>query len=136
MQVPARIHATEKMIDAIWNDNAPEQAANVAHLPGIVNYSLTMPDIHWGYGFPIGGVAAFDADTGIISPGGVGYDINCGVRLMATKLTRRDIHPKIKNLVNSLFHPVPTGLGSKVELRVSLDEEKNVVQKGAPWDVK
>jgi len=136
MQVPARIYATEKMIDAIRNDNAPEQAANVAHLPGIVNYSLTMPDIHWGYGFPIGGVAAFDADTGIISPGGVGYDINCGVRLMATKLTRRDIHPKIKNLVNSLFHHVPTGIGSKGELRVSLEEEKKVVQKGATWAVK
>ena len=86
MRVPARIYATKDMTETIRNDNAAEQAANVAHLPGIVNHSLAMPDIHWGYGFPIGGVAAFDMKDGVISPGGVGYDINCGVRLMASKL--------------------------------------------------
>ncbi len=77
MRVPARIYATPQMIEHIRSDNAPQQAANVAHLPGIVKASLAMPDIHWGYGFPIGGVAAFDLDEGVISPGGVGYDINC-----------------------------------------------------------
>ena len=87
MRVPARIYATEKLLDAILHDKAPEQAVNVARLPGIVNYSLAMPDMHWGYGFPIGGVAAFDPSEGVISPGGVGYDINCGVRLLASKLS-------------------------------------------------
>lgn len=136
MRVPARIYATENMIDAIRGDNAPEQAANVAHLPGIVNHSLAMPDIHWGYGFPIGGVAAFDVDSGVISPGGVGYDINCGVRLMASRLTRKDVQPQIKELVTSLFQHVPTGVGAKGELRVSVDEEKKVIRKGAKWAVK
>lgn len=136
MRVPARIYATENMIDAIRSDNAPVQAANVAHLPGIVKHSLAMPDIHWGYGFPIGGVAAFDLKNGVISPGGVGYDINCGVRLMASKLSRQDIQPKIRELVNSLFHHVPTGVGSKGELRVSESEEKKIVQEGAHWAVK
>ncbi|MFQ5707517.1 MAG: RtcB family protein [bacterium] len=135
MKVPARIYATANMIDAIRGDNAPEQAANVAHLPGIVNYSLAMPDIHWGYGFPIGGVAAFDVNNGVISPGGVGYDINCGVRLMASKLSRKDIQGKIENLVTSLFHHVPTGVGSKGKLRVSHQTEKKVVVDGARWAV-
>jgi tRNA-splicing ligase RtcB len=134
--VPARIYATENMIEAIRGDNAPEQAANVAHLPGIVNYSLAMPDIHWGYGFPIGGVAAFDIQNGVISPGGVGYDINCGVRLMASKLTRQDIQPKMRELVTTLFHRVPTGVGSKGELRVNESVEKQVLLKGAEWSVK
>jgi tRNA-splicing ligase RtcB len=136
MRVPARIYATENMIEAIRGDNAPEQAANVAHLPGIVNYSLAMPDIHWGYGFPIGGVAAFDIQNGVISPGGVGYDINCGVRLMASKLTRQDIQPKMRELVTTLFHRVPTGVGSKGELRVNESVEKQVLLKGAEWSVK
>lgn len=136
MRVPARIYATENMLDAIRSDNAPEQAANVAHLPGIVNYSFAMPDIHWGYGFPIGGVAAFDLKTGVISPGGVGYDINCGVRLMASKLTRQDIQPKIHDLVNALFHKVPTGVGSKGELRVNESTERQVLLQGAEWAVK
>jgi tRNA-splicing ligase RtcB len=136
MRVPARIYATADMIDAIRNDNAPVQAANVAHMPGIVKYSLAMPDIHWGYGFPIGGVAAFDADDGVISPGGVGYDINCGVRLMASRLTRNDVKPRIRELVASLFNHVPTGVGAKGELRVSEQVEKQVIQGGARWAVK
>ncbi len=136
MRVPARIYATDKMIDAIRSDNAPEQAANVAYLPGIVKYSLAMPDIHWGYGFPIGGVAAFDVNNGVISPGGVGYDINCGVRLMASKLSRQDIQPKIKELVTSLFHHVPTGVGARGELRVTEDIEKKVMMEGALWAMK
>ena len=103
MRVPARIYATAKMLDAIRDDQAAQQAVNVAHLPGIVSFSLAMPDIHWGYGFPIGGVAAFDARSGVISPGGVGYDINCGVRLMASKLSRGEVLPRMRDLVNQLF---------------------------------
>ncbi len=136
MRVPARIYATEDMIDAIRADNAPEQAANVAWLPGIVKYSLAMPDIHWGYGFPIGGVAAFDVKEGVISPGGVGYDINCGVRLMASKLSREDVLPKIRDLIASLFHHVPTGVGARGELRVTDEVEKRVLLEGAHWAVK
>ncbi len=136
MLVPAKIYATQNMIDAIRNDNAPDQAANVAHLPGIINHSLAMPDIHWGYGFPIGGVAAFDVNNGVISPGGVGYDINCGVRLMASKLSKKDIQPKIQDLVTALFNRVPSGLGSKGELRVSDSVEKKVLLNGAAWAVK
>lgn len=136
MRVPARIYATEDMIDAIRADNAPEQAANVAWLPGIVKYSLAMPDIHWGYGFPIGGVAAFDVREGVISPGGVGYDINCGVRLMASKLSREDVLPKIRDLIASLFHHVPTGVGARGELRVTDEVEKRVLLEGAHWAVK
>jgi len=118
MRVPARIYATEKMLPQILGDNAPQQAVNVAHLPGIVKASLAMPDIHWGYGFPIGGVAAFDVDQGVISPGGVGYDINCGVRLMASKLTREQIAPRMRELVNQLFRDVPTGVGAAGALSV------------------
>ena len=89
MRVPGIVYASEKLMESIKKDMAPEQVANVAHLPGIQKYSLAMPDIHWGYGFPIGGVAAFDAETGVISPGGVGYDINCGVRIIRTNLTKK-----------------------------------------------
>ncbi len=135
MRVPARIYATGTMIDAIRNDNAPVQAANVAHLPGIVKYSLAMPDIHWGYGFPIGGVAAFDLNDGVVSPGGVGYDINCGVRLMASRLSRSQIQPKLRSLVNSLFRHVPTGVGARGELRVSHSVERQVLKDGAVWAV-
>src|SRR5215831_5296132 len=95
MRVPGRIYATRELMADIQRDAALEQVANVAHLPGIVGYSLAMPDIHWGYGFPIGGVAAVDADEGVISPGGVGYDINCGVRLVATNLRASEIQDKL-----------------------------------------
>ena len=135
MLVPARIYATEQMMEAIKQDDAPQQAANVAHLPGILNASLAMPDIHWGYGFPIGGVAAFDSKNGVISPGGVGYDINCGVRLMASKLTRKDIEPKLKPLVDELFRRVPTGVGAAGAVHVSVDELKDVVIEGAGWAI-
>jgi tRNA-splicing ligase RtcB len=136
MRVPARIYATEEMIAQIVNDKAPQQAANIAHLPGIVAASLAMPDIHWGYGFPIGCVAAFDLDEGVISPGGVGYDINCGVRLMASRLTREQIEPRLRELVNQLFRDVPTGVGAAGALTVSVDELRCVVERGARWAVK
>jgi tRNA-splicing ligase RtcB len=135
MRVPARIYATEKMLVNILADKAPQQAANVAHLPGIVKASLAMPDIHWGYGFPIGGVAAFDLDQGVISPGGVGYDINCGVRLLASNLTVDDVRPRLRDLVNQLFRDVPTGVGAAGALTVSTTELRRVAREGARWAV-
>lgn len=135
MRVPARIYASEKMLRDISSDKAPEQAMNVAHLPGIVEASLAMPDIHWGYGFPIGGVAAFDVNEGVISPGGVGYDINCGVRLMASKLTREEVLPKARKLVDTLYEHVPTGVGVGGPLKVSEKELARVVTDGAGWAV-
>lgn len=135
MRVPARIYATEEMMAQIIGDKAPQQAANVAHLPGIVTASLAMPDIHWGYGFPIGGVAAFGLEEGVISPGGVGYDINCGVRLMASRLTRGQVEPRLRELVNQLFRDVPTGVGAAGALTVSVDELRGVVERGAHWAV-
>jgi tRNA-splicing ligase RtcB len=135
MRVPARIYATEDMLPSILKDNASEQAANVAWLPGIVNYSFAMPDIHWGYGFPIGGVAAFDVEDGIISPGGVGYDINCGVRLLRTDLERKDVEPKLHQVVDALFHNIPSGVGSTGQLKLKQADEKRVLQQGALWAV-
>jgi tRNA-splicing ligase RtcB (3'-phosphate/5'-hydroxy nucleic acid ligase) len=135
MRVPGRIYATEEMISHIIRDKAPQQVANVAYLPGIVTASLAMPDIHWGYGFPIGGVAAFDLDAGVISPGGVGYDINCGVRLMASQLTRKQVEHRLRELMNQLFRDVPTGVGAAGVLTVSVDELRRVVEHGARWAV-
>lgn len=112
-----------------------EQVANVATLPGIVVSSLAMPDIHTGYGFAIGGVAAFDLKEGIISPGGVGYDINCGVRLIRSNLTKDEILPKIKELVNALYNEIPTGVGSKGKIRLDSSSEKELLRKGAKWAV-
>ena len=104
MRVPGVIYSSERLMKGLEKDESPKQVANVAHLPGIVRYSLAMPDIHWGYGFPIGGVAAFDLEKGVISPGGVGYDINCGCRLVATKLKYDDIKDRLEKLVTALFH--------------------------------
>jgi len=136
MRTDGLIYASEKMIPKIIEDNAPEQVANVATLPGIVGYAMAMPDIHWGYGFPIGGVAAFDTEQGIISPGGVGYDINCGVRILRTDLTDNDVRHKIKELVRSLFNNVPSGVGSKGKIRIDEREVKEVLQNGAQWALK
>ena len=135
MRVPARIYATERMMEQILSDQAPQQAANVAWLPGILRYSMAMPDIHWGYGFPIGGVAAFDLDEGIISPGGVGYDINCGVRLLSSNLHRSEVVPVLRDLVEALFKWVPTGVGATGKLKVSDSEECKVMLNGARWAV-
>ena len=135
MLVPGRIYASENMLPVIREDNAPHQVANVAQLPGILGYSMAMPDIHWGYGFSIGGVAAFDVDSGIISPGGVGYDINCGVRLLRTGLMRHDIKDSVKTIIQSLFNFIPTGVGKKGDLRISQNELKQVMKKGARWAV-
>ena len=135
MRVPGIIYSSEKLMKEMGADESPKQVANVAHLPGIVKHSLAMPDMHWGYGFPIGGVAAFDMNEGIISPGGVGYDINCGVRLMATKLCLADIKDRMQDLVSALFRDIPSGVGSKGDLKLSIKEEKKVLVEGAKWAV-
>jgi tRNA-splicing ligase RtcB (3'-phosphate/5'-hydroxy nucleic acid ligase) len=137
MRVPGIIYADEKLLKDIRNDQALEQVANVAFLPGIVGYSLAMPDIHWGYGFPIGGVAATDiAEGGVVSPGGVGFDINCGVRMLKTNLQYEDIKDKLKDLVYALFSDVPAGVGSEGDIRVTPKEEKEILVKGSQWAVK
>lgn len=113
MRVPGRIYISREMLEStLSEDEALKQVMNVAHLPGIEKYSLAMPDIHWGYGFPIGGVAATNLDEGVISPGGVGYDINCGVRLATTSLTFEEIQPKLETLISKLFQNIPTGVGA------------------------
>ncbi|MBD3337281.1 MAG: RNA-splicing ligase RtcB [Candidatus Eisenbacteria bacterium] len=135
MKVPGRIYATEPLLDQVRNEGGLTQVANVAHLPGIVGYSLAMPDIHWGYGFPIGGVAATDpAEGGVISPGGVGYDINCGVRLAATKLSKDDVLPHIRDLVTAMFQHIPCGVGSSGAVKkASRKEMRDLMRKGARW---
>ena len=136
MKVPGLIFANEALLPGILNDKAPEQVANVAFLPGIVKYSLAMPDIHWGYGFSIGGVAATDPQAhGVISPGGVGYDINCGVRLLRSDLRKEDLMPRLEDLINSLFNNIPCGVGSSGNIRVKDKEESEIFLKGALWAV-
>ncbi|MGE5399506.1 MAG: RtcB family protein [Ignavibacteriales bacterium] len=137
MRVPGRIYISEKMIEAeLKNDEPIKQVINVAHLPGIQKYSLAMPDIHWGYGFPIGGVAATDLDSGVISPGGVGYDINCGVRLAATSLEYKSIEKMIPKLVGNLFKNIPTGVGASGAIKkVSVPEMKRILKNGSHWAV-
>ncbi|MDD5722974.1 MAG: RtcB family protein [Syntrophales bacterium] len=135
MRVPGIIYADERMMKTMGTDESLKQVANVAHLPGIISHSLAMPDIHWGYGFPIGGVAAFDMEEGIISPGGVGYDINCGVRLMVTNLQIEEIRDRMRELVVALFKNIPAGVGSESALKLSEDEEKKVLRQGAAWAV-
>ncbi|ASJ14003.1 RNA-splicing ligase RtcB [Thermococcus radiotolerans] len=135
MRVPGRVYADDQLIEKMRGDRTLEQAANVAMLPGIYKYSIVMPDGHQGYGFPIGGVAAFDVKEGVISPGGVGYDINCGVRLIRTNLTEKEVRPKIKELVDTLFRNVPSGLGSKGRVRLHWTQLDDVLADGAKWAV-
>jgi tRNA-splicing ligase RtcB len=131
MHTDALIYADEHLLDQILGDLSIEQAMNVACLPGIVGRSLAMPDIHQGYGFPIGGVAATDANGGVVSPGGVGFDINCGVRLLASKLNRAAAVPKMRDLVNQLFRDVPSGTGSKGPVACDLKQLDDVLERGA-----
>ena len=133
MRVPARIYADEALLDIAGEEQAIEQAANVATLPGIVWRSLAMPDIHWGYGFPIGGVAAMSTDDGVVSPGGVGFDINCGTRLLTTNLGEDDVRPVLKQLVDQLFRGVPAGLGGRGDLSISSAEMDDVMRRGSAW---
>ena len=135
MRVDGLIYADEKMLKRVRMDKTPQQVANVATLPGIVGHSLAMPDIHWGYGFPIGGVAATREDDGVVSPGGVGYDINCGVRLMSTSLTVDDVRGKVRGLLRGLYGAIPCGIGTKSKLRLSEAELKKALRDGARWAV-
>jgi tRNA-splicing ligase RtcB (3'-phosphate/5'-hydroxy nucleic acid ligase) len=137
MRVPGRIFASERMIDELRDDPALTQVANVATLPGIVGHSLAMPDIHWGYGFPIGGVAAIDANHGVISPGGVGYDINCGVRLIRTELTYREVLPTSERLADSLFNTIPAGVGSEGAIPgLGMNDLAELLKDGVQWTMR
>jgi tRNA-splicing ligase RtcB len=135
MRADGLIYADESMLRQIIEDQAPEQVANVAFLPGIVGYSLAMPDIHWGYGFAIGGVAAMRVSDGVVSPGGVGFDINCGVRIMRTNLVKEEVDPNIDKLIDALFYAVPSGLGSKGRIKLTSVEIDEVLVKGSRWVV-
>ncbi|MEO0294021.1 MAG: RtcB family protein [candidate division WOR-3 bacterium] len=135
MRVPGIIFSSENLLKAIKEDNSIEQVKNVAHLPGIQKYSLAMPDIHWGYGFPIGGVGAMDIEEGVISPGGVGYDINCGVRMIKTDLLASEIKGKIEELINKIYSLIPCGVGSESDLNVSFSTLKKVLEEGSFWAV-
>ena len=132
MRVPARIYGTEKLVRQM-DDAVYDQITNVATLPGIVKYALCMPDGHFGYGFPIGGVAAMDTEEGgVISPGGIGFDINCGMRLIKTDLTYDEVQPRLKELVDKLFAAVPAGVGSTGFLKLSRQEFRTVLEPGRP----
>ena len=135
MRTDAVIYSNDRLIGNVLNDNSPQQAANVACLPGIVGNSMAMPDIHWGYGFPIGGVAAVDAYQGSISPGGIGFDINCGVRLIKTDLTLEDIDGKVKDLMDELYRNIPSGLGSKGLTKVGQKDLSEILDIGSEWAV-
>ncbi|MBN2572815.1 MAG: RtcB family protein, partial [Ignavibacteriales bacterium] len=136
MKVPGRIFASKKMLEGSVDEGALQQVINVAHLPGIQKFSLAMPDIHWGYGFPIGGVAATDLNEGVISPGGVGYDINCGVRLARTSLHYENVKNKIHELINEFYKNIPTGVGAKGAIeKLSSKEVKKIMEQGAAWAV-
>ncbi len=135
MRVDGLLFTSEEMLNDIVRERTLEQVANVAFLPGIVGYSLAMPDIHWGYGFPIGGVAAMRMSDGVVSPGGVGFDINCGVRLLRTNLLEAEVRPKIRELVDALYRNVPSGLGSEGNIRLRHGEIDEVLAKGTRWAV-
>jgi len=135
MKVPVRIYADEPLLQKMLSDRTIMQARNVSSIPGIVGQSIVLPDGHEGYGFPVGGVAAMDAEEGMISPGGVGYDINCGVRLLRSNLTEKDVRAKLKDLVTDLFSSIPSGVGSKGSVRLSHSELDEVLVKGVNWAV-
>ncbi len=132
MQVPARIIGSKSIIDQM-DAQVYDQITNVATLPGIINYAYCMSDGHSGYGFPIGGVAAMDLEKGVISPGGIGFDINCGMRLLTTNLTEKDVRPKLKELVNLLFERVPAGVGSKGFVKLNKQTFREIIEQGGKW---
>jgi len=135
MNVPGRVYADEKLLEKMKLDRTLIQCANVAHLPGIYKWSITLPDGHEGYGFPIGGVAATDYEKGVVSPGGVGYDINCGTRLLQTNLTEKEIRPILPTLLDTLFKYIPSGLGSRGQIKVSHVELEKVLSDGVEWAI-
>ena len=136
MRVPGLVLADEELLEKMKTDRTLKQCTNVTHLPGIYKYAITLPDGHEGYGFPIGGVAATDYEEGVISPGGVGYDINCGVRLLTTNLSEEDVQPKLTDLTNTIFNNVPCGLGSRrKDFRITTNELDRLAVEGVPWIV-
>jgi tRNA-splicing ligase RtcB len=135
MRVPARVYADEALLNMMRRDDTLIQALNITQLPGIQKFGITLPDGHQGYGFPIGGVAAFDSEEGIITPGGVGYDINCGVRLMRTDLTYKEVKPKAQELIDRLFRLVPCGVGVGGRIRVSTSQLDRAVSEGVDWAI-
>ncbi len=134
MQTPARLYMSKKLLNNM-EDQAIQQLINLTTLPGIVKWAIALPDAHTGYGFPIGGVAAFDVEKGIISPGGVGFDINCGVRMLVTNLTVEDVKPKLKMLLDEVAKNVPAGVGRGGKIRLTLPELDDVLVEGARWAV-
>jgi tRNA-splicing ligase RtcB len=137
MRTRGLVFASRQMLPKLQEDQSLQQVANVAALPGIVGPSMAMPDIHWGYGFPIGGVAAFDLADGVVSPGGVGYDINCGVRLLRTNLERPQVAPHVGDLVNAFFYNIPSGVGSRrKDFKLTMPVLKQVLRHGSAWAVK
>jgi tRNA-splicing ligase RtcB len=130
MKVPVRIYANEALLQKMLSDRTIMQAKNVASIPGIVSHSVVLPDGHEGYGFPVGGVAAMDAEDGMISPGGVGYDINCGVRLLRSNLTEDAVRSKLKELVTDLFSSIPSGVGSKGSVKLNHSQLDEVLTRG------
>ena len=135
MRVPGMVYADDELIELMIQDNALQQVANVATLPGIMGYSLAMPDIHWGYGFPVGGVAATHAEHGVVSPGGIGFDINCGVRLVASDLLYDQVRAKVDKLADELFSNLPSGVGGEGMRELSVGEMRAVMERGAAWAV-
>ena len=136
MRVPARFYADENILEKALQDRSIQQLINTATLPGIVNYALAMPDIHQGYGFPIGGIVATALPSGVISPGGVGYDINCGVRLLASHMSREEVAPHVEDLATALFHFVPSGVGSSGNIRLKTQQLDQVLERGSEWALK
>jgi len=132
MRVPARIYASQSLMSAM-DAGVFDQVTNVATLPGIVRFAYAMPDAHWGYGFPIGGVAAFDAEEGVISPGGIGFDINCGMKLVRTELTKDEVVPKLRELVDELFRLVPAGVGAQGFVKLNQSQFEEVMTNGLKW---
>jgi tRNA-splicing ligase RtcB len=135
MRVPGMVYADDELIEQIKADNSLQQVANVATLPGIVGHSLAMPDIHWGYGFPVGGVAATDAEKGVVSPGGIGFDINCGVRMLATDLQQNQIKGQVDRLADELFRNLPSGVGGEGMRKLTKDEMHQIMQRGSAWAI-
>ncbi len=135
MLVPGRIYANEALLKKMRSDRTLEQCRNVACLPGIQRYSVTLPDGHEGYGFPIGGVAAFSLDDGVISPGGIGYDINCGVRILSTPFSHEEVGSRLKELLDTLFRLIPCGVGAKSKMKISVQELDRVLVEGVEWAI-
>src|SRR5436189_1741217 len=136
MRVPGVLFADRPLLEKMLSDRTPDQVRNAAHLPGILEASIAMPDAHWGYGLPVGGVVATDPEEGVVSPGAVGYDIGCGVRLMRSRLTRADLAPKVEALADALFREVPCGVGSEGAVSLAGGELDRVLREGAGWAVR